>query len=148
VTFAVVLKYCFVPLVIRDIDAPTETGHDIYFIKLLLPFQQNDGTPLSQFELDYIFNNWNLRMNIAPIGLNSQPMARINPTGDKDPTFAHLEEESPEYKIWIPAVSAIVTGRDPVHGPLSEFKKLEAYLFPTSAYNTVNPNGTPSNRYK
>ena len=141
-------KYCFIPLVIRDIDAPTETGHDIYFIKLLLPLQYNDGTPLSQFELDYMFENWNDRMNIAPIGLNSQPMARPNPTDDRDLTFAHLDEGSPEFERWFQSFLTIIRGRDPVHGPLSEFKKFNDLVFPTEASNLTNADGTPSNKYK
>jgi len=144
-------RYCFIPLLIRDIDAPTDTGHDLYFIKLLFPLQRDDGTPLSQFELDYRFENWNNRMNIAPIGLNNQPMGRIyateNVTDDEDPTFDHLKEESPEFEIWFPAYLALMRGK-PVHGPLSEFEKLENFLFPTKAENRTKSDGSPSNIYK
>ena len=134
-------KYDFVVVVIRDTDAPTETGHDIYFIKTLLSHQHTDGTPLSQFEIDYMRDIWKNKMNIAPIGLNSNPMRE--PGGFKDPTFAHLEEGSPEFEIWFPAYLELVRG-----GPLSNFKTLENYLFPTSAHNVVNLDGTPNNTYR
>lgn len=144
-------KYIFIPLVIRDIDAPTETGHDLYFIKLLFPLQRDDGTPLTQSELDYRFENWNNRMNIAPIGFTNQPMGRIyafeDVTDDEDPTFDHLKEESPEFEIWFPAYLELIRG-EPVHGPLSEFKKLESFLFPTQAHNLTRADGSPSNNLK
>ena len=145
-------RYCFVPLVIRDANAPTESGHDIYILKLLLPLQKNDGTPLSQDQLDHMFWIWNNRMNIAPIGTSQRPMDKLHETDDEahdfdDPTFAHLVKDSPWFEIWVPTITALLTP-DPVHGPLSEFKKLEQFLFSTEVQDRVNPDGTPSNRYK
>jgi len=131
---------------IRDKDAPTETGHDLYFLKLLISLQHEDGTPLSQFEIDYITDTWKNKMNFAGISMNSNPNRYHG--GFKDPTFAHLEEESPEYEIWSEAKLAIMRGGDDVHGPLSKFKELEPFLWPTAAHNWVEMDGKPSNMLK
>ena len=145
-------KYIFIPLVIRDIDAPTETGHDIYFMKLLLPLQQDDGTPLSQFELDYKFENWKYRMNIAPIGYGNSTNGWAwddDGNSDGDPTFDYLKIGSLEFEIRKRVWSALfIHNEEPIHGPLSEFKKLESFLFLTIAENRVEMDGTPSNIYK
>ena len=90
-------------------------------------------------------------MNIAPIKLNNKPMLKLYAEDDgydaEDPTFNHLKEESPEFEIWFPAFLELIRG-EPIHGPLSEFKKLENFLFPTRAANLTNADGTPSNKYK
>ena len=141
-------KYIFIPLVVRDINAPNETGHDLYFVKLLLPLQYNDGTPLTQFSIDYMLENWNNRMNIAPIGLNNQPMGRPNHHTDaEDSTFNHLKEGSPEFEEWFRSYLEIMRGEGSVHGPLKEFENFNLF-YPTEAVNWANADGTPSNTYK
>ena len=142
-------EYIFIPLVIRDINAPTDTGHDLYFLKLLLPLQRNDGTPLTQSEISSALNIWKNKMNIAPIGTSNRPLIGFPDTADfEDPTFAHLREESPEYEIWHSALYEVLSGK-PVHGTLSEFEKLEEFVFPTEAHLPYNvSDGNESNRYK
>jgi len=145
-------KYFFIPLVIRDIDAPTETGHDLYFLKLLLPLQKNDGTPLTQSQLDYMLENWNTRMNIAPIILNNKPMEKIcvDDDGDdaEDPTFDHLKRGQPGFEARVLALKGLATLGEDVRGPLSQLKKMESFLFPTRAANLTKADGTPSTTYK
>ena len=134
-------KYIFIPLEIRDINAPTESGHDLYFIKLLLPLQHNDGTPFSKEEIEYEINTWKNQMNIAPIGLNSEPNIS-DPRGTKDPTFARLDSAEWKDDTFDRIISQIVVGREPVHGDLSLLKELQSWLLPTQS------NYTEGNRYK
>ena len=143
-------KYTFIPLVIRDINAPTESGHDIYFMKLLLPHQLDDGTPLSQFEIDYMFENWNNRMNIAPIGYGNSThgwLWDVNENPDGDPMFDYLKPGSPEFELWT-SVFIALGKQEPVHGPLSELKTLNGKVFLTEAANLTNEDRSEFNVLK
>ena len=146
-------KYIFIPLVIRDINAPTETGHDLYLIKLLLPLQRNDGTPLTESEINQKLKNWTTKMNMAPILIYNKPMEQLDVNDDsyrdEDPTFPYLKEDTPDRATIIKLLYDTILKKDPVHGPLSAFLELQGTLFPTIAESLINDSdGKPANDYK
>jgi hypothetical protein len=61
--------------------------------------------------------------------------------------FDYLKKGSPEFELWT-SVFITLLSREPVHGPLSELKKLNGKVFLTDAINYTNDDGSESNILK